>query len=116
MSHTVITSGYVAPAVVTLTDGSTISVDASAGNDFRVTIGGNRTVANPASAVDGQRVTFQVTQGGVGSFQITWGSQYKFGAAGAPVLSTAAGDTDVIGFIYIAALASWLCVGAALGF
>ena len=116
MSHTVITSGYVAPAVVALTDGATVSVNASAGNDFRVTIGGNRTVANPSHAVDGQRITLQVTQGGAGSFQVTWDSQYKFGAGGAPVLSTAAGDTDVIGFIYNAALASWLCVGAALGF
>jgi hypothetical protein len=66
--------------------------------------------------VDGQRVTFQVRQGGAGGFRIAWGSQYKFGNAGAPVLSTAAGATDVVGFIYNAALASWLCVGAALGF
>lgn len=116
MSHTVITSGYVAPAVVALTDGATISVDASAGNDFRVTIKGNRSLANPGNSVDGQRITFQVRQGGAGGFQVTWGSKYKFGNAGAPALSTAAGDTDVVGFIYNADLASWLCVGAALGF
>jgi hypothetical protein len=116
MSHTVITAGYVAPAVVALADGSTISVDASAGNDFRVTIGGNRSLANPRNAVDGQRITFQVRQGGAGGFRIAWGSQYNFGNAGAPVLSTAAGATDVVGFIYNAALASWLCAGAALGF
>lgn len=116
MSHTVITSGYVAPAVVALTDGAIISVDASAGNDFRLTIGGNRSLANPRNPVDGQRITFQVRQGGAGGFQVAWGNQYNFGNAGAPVLSTAAGDTDVVGFIYNAALASWLCAGVALGF
>jgi hypothetical protein len=116
MSNTVITPGYVAPAVVALADAATIGVDASAGNDFRVTITGNRTMDNPANPVDGQRITFQVKQGGAGNFQLTWGSQYKFGAAGAPVLSTGAGDTDVIGFIYNASVPSWLCVGAALGF
>jgi hypothetical protein len=113
---TTITAGYVAPAVVDLTDAATIAVNAALGNDFRVTIGGSRTVANPSNAVDGQRITFQVTQGGAGSFTLSWSSQYRFGAAGAPVLSTAAGDTDVIGFIYNAALAAWLCVGSALGF
>ena len=36
---TTVESGAVAPAVVNLTDAATISVDASAGNDFRLTIG-----------------------------------------------------------------------------
>jgi hypothetical protein len=66
--------------------------------------------------VDGQRDTFQVRQGGAGGVRLAWGTQYKLGNAGAPVVSTAAGATDVVGFISNAALASWLCVGAALGF
>jgi hypothetical protein len=111
-----ITAGYVAPAVVGLADGATIAVNAALGNDFRVTIAGSRTVANPSSPVDGQRITFQITQGSGGGFGVSWGSQYAFGAAPAPTLSTAGGDTDIIGFIYNAALASWLCVGSALGF
>jgi hypothetical protein len=111
-----ITAGYVAPAVVGLADGPTIAVDAAQGNDFRVTIGGSRTIANPSSAVDGQRITFQITQGSGGNFKVTWSSQYAFGGAGAPLLSPAGGATDVVGFIYNAALASWLCVGSALGF
>lgn len=113
---TKITAGYVAPAVVGLADTATIAVNAALGNDFRVTIAGNRAIANPTGAVDGQRITLQVTQGSGGSFSLTWGSQYLFGAAGAPVLSAAGGATDVLGFIYNAALASWLCVGSALGF
>jgi hypothetical protein len=116
MSHTTITAGLVAPAVVLLADAPTIAVSATLGNDFRVTIKGSRTLANPTGGVDGQRITFQVTQGTGAPFTLTWSSQYKFGAAVAPELSQTAGATDVIGFIYNASLASWLCVGAALGF
>jgi hypothetical protein len=116
MTYTRITAGYVAPAVVHLTDAATIAVNASLGNDFRVTLGGSRTIANPVNAADGQRITLQITQGAGGGFGLTWQSQYKFGAASAPALSTRSGSTDVIGFIYNAALASWLCAGAALGF
>ncbi len=115
MSHTTITAGLVAPAVVTLVDASTIAVNASLGNDFRVRVNGSRTIANPTGGVDGQRITFQVTQGANG-LTLNWGSMYKFGAAGAPTVSTTVGSTDVIGFIYNQSLASWLCAGAALGF
>jgi hypothetical protein len=116
MGHTTITSGYVAPAVVALTDAATIAVDASLGNDFRVTVAAGRTMANPANPVDGQRITFQIAQGGSGGNAITWSSQYKFGAAGSPTLTSTAGAVDVLGFIYNASLASWLCVGTALDF
>lgn len=116
-TNTRITAGFVAPAVVSLTDAGTITVNAALGNDFRVTIGGSRAIGNPANAIDGQRITFQITQGGSGGFTVTWGSAYDFGAVGAaPTLSTGAGMTDVLGFIYNATHASWLCVGSALGF
>src|SRR5271154_7003339 len=60
---TTVESGAVAPAVVNLTDATTIAVDASLGNDFRVTIGGNRTMGDPANPSNGQEIIFQVTQG-----------------------------------------------------
>jgi len=115
MSHTTITAGLVAPAVVLLVDAPTITVNAALGNDFRVMIFGDRTVANPTGGVDGQRITFQVTQGAGAPFGLTWSSAYKFGVAGLPALSKVAGFTDVIGFIYNQSLGRWLCVGAALG-
>src|SRR5512142_3555486 len=37
----------VSPSVVALTDATTIAVDASLGNDFSVTLGGNRTLGAP---------------------------------------------------------------------
>ena len=83
-----------APAVVNLTDAATIAVDASAGNDFRVTIGGNRTMATPSNPADGQKITFQVTQGTGGSYTLSWDSGYEFSAAlPQPTLSTTAGDS-----------------------
>jgi hypothetical protein len=115
MSHTTITAGLVAPAVVLLVDAPVIAVNAALGNDFRVTILGDRTVANPTGGVDGQRITFQVTQGAGAPFRLTWSSAYKFGVAGLPTLSEAGGRTDVIGFIYNQSFGRWLCVGAALG-
>lgn len=109
--------GGIAPGVVVLTDAPTITVDASLGNDFRVTIGGNRMIANAANPSDGQKVTFQVTQGAGGPFTLTWGSAYVFSAGlPQPALSTTPGQTDLLAFIYNASLGSWLFVAFVTGF
>ena len=109
-------TGYTAPAVVALSDASTITVNAALGNDFRVTITANRTMGAPSNPVDGQRIDFQVTQDGTGSRTITWNSVYDFGTDGAPTLTTTASKGDVIGFIYYAASSKWRCAGWKLGF
>jgi len=109
--------GAVAPAVVVLADASTIAVDASLGNDFRVTIGGNRTVGTPASPADGQKITFQVTQGASGPFTLSWSSGYEFSTGlPQPTLSTTPGQTDLLGFIYNASKNKWLFVAFVSGF
>ena len=114
---TTVESGALAPAVVGLTDAATIAVDASLGNDFRVTIAGNRTMANPANPSDGQQIIFQVTQGSGGSFTLTWGSSYEFSTGlPQPTLSTAAGQTDLLGFVYNAAKRTWLLAAFVNGF
>jgi hypothetical protein len=109
--------GAVAPAVVMLTDAPTISVDASLGNDFRVTIAASRTMGNPANPADGQQVIFQITQGPGGSSAITWGSGYEFSTGlPQPTLSTAAGQLDLLGFIYNQAKGKWLLAAFVNGF
>jgi len=114
---TIVEPGAVAPAVVSLTDAATISVDASLGNDFRVTIGANRTMGNPSNPANGQQIIFQVTQGSGGSAGLTWGSGYEFSAGlPQPTLSTAAGQTDLLGFIYNAAKSTWLLAAFVNGF
>jgi hypothetical protein len=111
-------TGYVAPCVVALTYGTSVAVNASLGNDFRLTLtASTATIANPASPADGQDIKFQITQDSAGSRTLAgWGSAYDFGAAGAPTLSTAAGKTDILGFCYNASLGKWCYLGSALGF
>ena len=117
MQSTTTETGAIAPAVVTLTDGATISLDASLGNDFRVTIAGNRTLANPANPTDGEKIVIHVTQGGAGGFTLSYGTAYEFstGLPG-PTLSTTAGDTDLLAFVYNAAKTKWLLAAYVIGF
>jgi hypothetical protein len=114
---TTVEPGAVAPAVVALADAATIAVDASLGNDFRVTIAGNHAMGTPTNPTDGQKITVQVTQGTGGPFTLSWSSAYQFSAAlPQPTLSTTAGDTDLLCFIYNAAKGTWLFVAFLAGF
>ena len=114
---TTVEPGAVAPAVVSLTDAATIAVDASAGNDFRVTLGGSRTMGLPSNPADGQKITFQVTQGTGGPYTLSWASGYSFSAGLAqPTLSTTAGDTDLLCFIYNSSKSAWLLAAFVNGF
>ena len=114
---TTVEPGALAPLVVNLTDAATIAVDASAGNDFRVTIAGDRTMGTPASPANGQQLIFQVTQGSGGNFTLAWSSGYEFSASlPQPTLSTTAGQLDILAFTYHAGKGTWLFVGSVNGF
>lgn len=109
--------GALAPAVVGLADAPTVVVDASLGNDFRLTLAGNRTMGNPSNALSGQQIIFQVTQGTGAPFILTWGSSYEFSTGlPQPALSNAAGQTDLLGFIYNSATGTWLLAAFVNGF
>jgi hypothetical protein len=113
----IVQQGALTPAVVNLTDAPTIAVNASLGNDFRLTVNGNRTMANPSNPANGQQIVIQITQGAGGPFAITWGSAYDFSVSlPQPVLSTTAGQTDLLGFIYNAAMNRWLLAAYLNGF
>ena len=108
---------YIAPAVVTLTMASAITVNAALGNDFRVTLtAGTGTMGSPSNSVDGQRIDFQVTQDTTGNRLLAWNAVYDWGVAGTATLSTGTSLTDIIGFIYNGSKTKWLCVGTILGF
>jgi hypothetical protein len=110
-------TGWLAPAVVSLTFGATIAVNAALGNDFRLTLTASTgTIANPTNPVDGQIIEFAIAQDATGGRTVTWGTAYDFGSAGVPTLSTAASKVDLIGFKYNASLAKWMSMGSALGF
>lgn len=109
----------VSPKVTQLTDAATIAVNAALGNDFYVTLGGNRTVGAPTNPTDGQTIRFEVIQDGTGSRTLTWASGaggYAFGSGTAPTLSTAAGATDLAAFRYSSRKNAWLYLGTTGGF
>jgi hypothetical protein len=85
-------------AVVALTDGATITPDFAAGNNYSVTLGGNRTLANPTNIVAGQSGVITVTQDGTGGRTLAFGSYFKFAAGAAPTLTTTAAAVDDLAY------------------
>lgn len=84
--------------VVALTDGATITPDFSLGNNFSVTLGGNRTLANPINLTAGQSGVIVITQDGTGSRTLAYGSYFKFANGTAPSLTTTASAVDVLAY------------------
>lgn len=95
-------------AAVALSDGANITTDASLGNVFTVTLGGNRTLDNPTNLVSGFTYIWVVTQDATGSRTLAYGNAFKWPGGAAPTLTTAAGSVDVITAIYNGT--SLLCV------
>jgi hypothetical protein len=90
--------GQVEFTVETLTDAASIAWDASLGNMAQVTLGGNRTLANPTNMKAGTYL-LRVTQDGTGSRTLAYGVNFKFPGGIAPTLSTAAGAIDILTFV-----------------
>lgn len=83
-------------AVTALTDGATITPDFAVANNFSVTLGGNRTLANPTNQTAGQGGSIVITQDGTGSRTLAFGSNWKFPGGTAPTLTTTASAVDVL--------------------
>ena len=83
-------------SITTLTDGATITPDFAANNHFQVTLGGNRTLANPTNLVAGQSGAIRIVQDGTGSRTLAYGSNWKFSNGAAPVLTTTANAVDLL--------------------
>jgi len=82
--------------VTALTDGATITADFAVANNFSVTLGGNRTLANPTNQTAGQSGAITITQDGTGSRTLAYGSNWKFSNGSAPVLTTTANAVDIL--------------------
>jgi len=109
---------YIAVKVITLTDGSSVALDASLGNDFRWTLGaGSHTLSAPSNPVDGEAITIAVKYSG--SFTPLFNAVFDFGSAGQPTWTATSGKTDYVGFRYDASLNSaagaWAYQGSILG-
>jgi hypothetical protein len=84
--------------VVSLTDAATIAVDLSLGNNFSVTLAGNRTLGAPTNQTAGQSGVIVVTQDSTGSRTLAYNSVYKFAGGTAPTLTTTASAVDVLAY------------------
>jgi hypothetical protein len=84
--------------ITALTDGTTITPNFNNANNFSVTLGGNRTLANPTNLTAGQSGVIVITQDGTGSRTLAYGSNFKFPGGTAPTLTTTASAVDVIAY------------------
>ena len=82
--------------ITALTDGATITPDFADSNNFSVTLGGNRTLANPTNLVAGQSGCIWITQDGTGSRTLAYGSYWDFTGGTAPTLTTTASARDCL--------------------
>lgn len=85
-------------AVSALTDGATITPDFAASNNFSVTLGGNRTLANPTNITAGQSGVIVITQDATGNRTLAYGTYWKFSGGSAPTLTTTANAVDVLAY------------------
>jgi len=85
--------------ITVLTDGATITPDLADSNNFSVTLGGNRTLANPSNITAGQSGSIFITQDGTGSRTLAYGSNFDFAGGTAPTLSTTAAAVDRIDYV-----------------
>ena len=109
ITDNLITSAKLNYSETALTDGATVTWDASTQDVAKVTLGGNRTLAAPSNGTTGQFISILVIQDGTGSRTITWNAVYEFAADTAPTLTTTADLGDVFVFRYNGS--KWLEVG-----
>jgi hypothetical protein len=85
-------------SVTALTDGATITPDFAAANNYSVTLGGNRTLANPTNLVAGQSGIIKISQDGTGGRTLAFGSYWDFPAGTVPSLTTTASAVDILAY------------------
>jgi hypothetical protein len=102
-------TGALSPKVQTLTFGTSIAVDASLANQFRLTLTASTgTLANPTNPTDGQSIVVSVKQDATGGRTMAFGTAYSFSTSlPSPTLSTAANAKDRLVFIYDGNSSKW---------
>jgi len=93
-------------------DGASITPNAFKGYVNTVVLGGNRTIAAPATAAipDGTMFILRLRQDASPPRTVTWNAIYRFPSGTAPTLSTGANKTDYFGFIYNAVDTKFDCI------
>ena len=102
------TAAAIAPEA-TLTDASTVTINALTQSVSKVTLGGNRTIGLASNGVAGAFISILLIQDGTGSRTVSWNAAYEFAADTAPTLTTTANLGDLFVFRYNGS--KWLEVG-----
>lgn len=104
-------------APVTLADAATINTDVSLADLFRVTLAGNRTLANPTGMIDGQMVRWEIKQDVAGGRTLALGDKFVLGTDMPSLVLTSTPDKkDILGAVYHQADDKWYVVALAKGF
>jgi hypothetical protein len=85
--------------IVSLTDAASIAVDFNTGQNFAITLAGNRTLDNPTNCVAGQVGSIFIVQDGTGTRTLAFGSNWGFPDGTAPVISTSINSVDRLDYI-----------------
>jgi|GEM_PF-1914444 len=101
-----------------LTDGANIATDASLGNVFTVTIGGDRTLDAPTNAASGQKAIWRIKASGANrTLTLATGTGgFRFGTDITSLTATTQDKTDYIGAIYHATDNKWDVIAYTKGF
>ena len=104
--------------VVTLTDGATPALDAALGSTFRLSAGGDRTIAVPSNPTNGQKIIIQhYANGGARTLALNTGAGgFRFGTDITGLTATTSGKTDYIGAIYNGTDSKWDVIAYTKGF
>lgn len=109
--------GGTSQAFYTLTDAATIATDCSNGVNFKVTLGGNRTLGNPTNASNGQRYVWMIIQDGTGGRTISLDTKFAYGTDISSIsLTTTASKRDFLTAIYSSADDKFYIIGFIRGF
>lgn len=98
-------------APVTASVSGTYTADASASNNFEITLTGNLVLANPTNLVAGMVLNFELLEDGTGTHTITLGSLFKFPGGTVPTWIITANAKNFISAYYDGAVL--LCGGGA---
>lgn len=98
---------------ITLTDASTVTIDATKGNRFFLSTSSSRTLGSPGAGFDGQVIVIAWKAGTNLTIALTTGSSnaFRFLGSATALSQTASGATDYIVCVYNATDSRWDVVG-----
>ena len=97
-----VVTGGVRGAITTLTDAATIAIDMDDNNNFKVVLGGARTLGNPTNVVEGQTGFIEVHQDGTGNRTLGYGTNYRFVGGSTPTVTATASAVSILAYAVMA--------------